>query len=236
MKRTLLDMDKYCAVLQKSPLFHGFSEEDLQHSLTCWGGSVKTYGRHEIIYPEGARVSQIGVILEGFVDTILEDYWGNRTLLRRFQEGQLFADSFIVAKEQAMPFTAVSASDTVVLMLSYQKMLEPCERICDMHKRLVDNLLTITAKNNIMLLRKITLLTKRTVREKLMGFLSSEARKAGSNQFRLLLNRQELADYLAMDRSTLSSELSKMHREGILTRDKNMITIHREEELEGNAE
>lgn len=220
-------MNKYFPVLGESPLFKGFTKEELEHSLACLQGHVNVYDRHEIIYPEGARMTEIGVILEGAVDTIQEDFWGNRMLLGRFREGQLFAESFIVANEAALPFTAVSAQRTVVLMLPYQKMLSPCENICDMHQRLIANLLSITAKKNIVLLRKINLLTRRTVREKLMGFLSAEARKAGGNQIRLTLNRQELADYLAMDRSTLSNELSKMQREGILTREKNTITIQR---------
>lgn len=230
MKRTKLDVYDYLPVLLDSPLFEGFPEEDLRHTLTCLQGEVHAYSRGEVIYSEGTKVTKIGLILEGSIDSIQEDYWGNRTLLGRVRAGRLFAESYIFAHADALPFSIVSVQRTVVLFLRYEKLVAPCEKVCDFHKRLISNLLSITAKKNIILLRKVNLVTRHTVREKVLGYLSAEARKSNSNRITLSLNRQDLADYLAMDRTTLSNELSKLQREGIISYARNVVELRK---LEG---
>lgn len=225
MRTTKLDMEKYLDVMLDSPLFEGLTREDLEKILDCLHGAVQEYSRGEIIYHEGEKVTKIGLILEGFVDMVQEDAWGNRMLLGRFRAGQVFADSFVLAGDDSLPFTSTSVRKTVVLMMPYAGILSPCASVCACHTQLMANLLSISAKKNISLLRKINHITQHSVREKLQAYLSAEARKKGSNHFTIQYNRQGLANYLAIDRSTLSAELSKMQQEGLLTYNKNTFTL-----------
>lgn len=219
-------MQTYFSVLLDSPLFEGFDPDQLQRLLDCVHATQHTYQKNEIIFPAGGTVDAISVILQGHVDTVQEDFWGNQVLLGRFRPGQIFADSFVLAQSDALPFTAISVRRSVILMLAYPRILTVCARTCRCHTPLVKNLLSISARKNIFLLQKVNHVTQRTVREKLLAFLSSRAAKEGSSRFILPYTHQSLADYLAVDRSSVSSELRKLQREGLLSYDKNMFELH----------
>lgn len=215
-------------MLLDSPMFQGFTMHELDELLTNASVCVHLYERGEVIYQEGNRTRHVGIILTGYVDLVQEDYWGNSVLLGRFRPGQSFADSFIFSRTDSMLYSAIAAVKTSILMLPFEEdTLEPRELIYPHQLKLFNNLLYISAKKNVGLLSKINLLTRPNVREKLMYYLTNESRKAGSNRFTISLNRQGMANLLAMDRSTLSSELSKLQQEGIVTIDKNTFELHR---------
>lgn len=220
------------AVLLESPLFEGFTQDDLLTMLGCFNAKIHTYKRGEVIFTVGQKVQKVGVILTGHVDTVQEDYWGNAFLLGRFRPGQVFADSFVLAGADALPFSAISVARTAVLFLDYPQVVMPCGDTCPCHTRLITNLLSISAKKNIFLLTKLNHVTKHSVREKILTYLSWESKKAGKNEFSIQYNRQGLANYLDMDRSTLSSELAKLQKEGILSYDRNTFALHRPWEQE----
>ena len=102
------------------------------------------------------------------------------------------------------------------MLFSCQKMLTVCSSACQFHNRLVKNLLTVVARQNIRLSSKIQVMSQRTTREKLMTYLLGQAKIAGKAEFTIPLDRQALADYLGVERSAMSAELSKLRKEGIL--------------------
>ena len=222
--------EQYWPILLESPLIEGFAQEEIALLLSLYQNGIRTYKKNEIIFEAGEKVEEIGVILDGDVDTIQEDFWGNQMLLGRFRKGQIFADSFVLASAAGLPFTVYSVKKSAVLFLDYKRMLEPNPKICGMHARLTRNLLSISAKKNMFLLRKINQLTRRTVREKIMAYLSAEAEKRGTSTFTIQYNRQSMADYLGIDRSSLSSELSRLQKEGVLSYYKNSFTLHKPDE------
>lgn len=220
--------EKYFEVLLHSPVFRGISREGIEDILKCFSAQTRTYKKGEIIFEAEEHVAVISVILAGHVDTVQEDYWGNQVLLGRFRPGHVYADSFVLAQAETIPFTAISVRQTTVIDLPYNRMIQVCEKACTAHSQLIANLLSISAKKNIFLLRKIRTITQHTVREKVMYFLSESARRAGSNSFTVPLNRQALADYLAVNRSSLSTELSRLQKEGALTYKGNDFVLHEE--------
>ena len=145
-----------------------------------------------------------------------EDYYGNRSILSVIHPAQLFAEVFVCAGLESMPVSVIAASDCRIMLLDCRKVLTTCQNSCVFHNRLIRNLLHIMAAKNLMLNQKLELTSRRTTREKLMTYLTQEAKHAGSNCFTIPFDRQQLADYLGVDRSAMSTELGKLKKEGRL--------------------
>ncbi len=184
--------------------------------LACLNVQKKTYKKKDVVMLEGQKVSAVGIVLAGKVQIIKEDFTGNRTILSEAAQGQLFAESFSCVQTDKLPVTVISAAESEILWVDYQRIISTCSSVCKFHLKLIENMLKILATKNIMLNKKIEHLSKRTTREKLLSYLSDQAAQYGSNEFDIPFSRQELADYLSVDRSAMSNELSKLQNEGVL--------------------
>ncbi len=209
-------MQEYLALLGKSPLFYGISPQELEGMLPCLGARKINAAKHQMIFRAGDPAQWVGLVLSGSVHVIQEDYYGNRSLMALIQPPQLFGEAFACAGVSILPVTAEAAQESQILLLDCHRVLTTCDDACAFHQRLVTNLLKVVAEKNLMLTQKLSLLSKRTTREKLMAYLTGEAQRAGSPSFTLSLDRQALADYLGVDRSAMSAELSKLRRDGLL--------------------
>lgn len=214
-------MELDCEKLAGIPLFRGVRPEELGKMLRCLGARRGAYGRQEIVLIAGQAVSEIGIVLSGRVRIVREDYDGNRMIVAEIPERGLFAESFACARSESLPVTAVSTEKSEILWISSRRIVAPCSHACPYHISLTENMLSILASKNILLSRKLGYLSKRSIREKLLSFLSDRAPGKTGAEFRIPFNRQELADYLCVDRSALSAELGKLRREGILDYEKN---------------
>ena len=197
-------------------LFDGIAASDLAALLGCLGARHIAYGRGEVIMAEGAPVKDVGILLTGQVQLIRTDYYGNRSIMMNIRPGQLFAESFACARAERLPVSVIAADDCEALLLDCSRVLTSCCNACDFHSRIIFNLLQIVAKKNLALHCKALITAKRTTREKLMTYLLLQAKEAGRADFTIPFDRQGLADYLAVDRSGLSAEISKLKKEGIL--------------------
>ena len=195
------------------PLFEGVSEA----LLPCLQGYVRTYRKGEVLLHEGDPALWIGIVLEGCVQISRSDYDGNRHILTEVEAGGLFAEAFACAGRAELPVSVTAETAVRALFLSCERLLTPCTQGCGEHHRLIRNLVRLLAQKNERLNRKIELLSCRTTREKLMTYLEGEARRAGCRRFDIPYDRQELADYLGVERSAMSAELGRMQREGLLT-------------------
>lgn len=209
-------MREYLALLGQSPLFHGISPQELERMLPCLGARELQADKHQMIFRAGDPARWVGLVLSGAVHVIQEDYYGNRSLVALLQPPQLFGEAFSCAGVDTLPVTVEAAQDSRILLLDCQRVLTTCDDACVFHRRLITNLLKVVAAKNLMLTQKLSLLSKRTTREKLMAYLAAEAQRVGSPSFTLSLDRQALADYLGVDRSAMSAELSKLRRDGLL--------------------
>ncbi|MEN6339934.1 MAG: Crp/Fnr family transcriptional regulator [Clostridiaceae bacterium] len=211
--------------LKKTSLFRGTSEEELPTLLDCLAPSTREYAKNELILRQGEDVSAVGLVLSGRAQIIEEDFWGNRSILADAWPGDLFAEAYAFLPGELLRVSVVAAEPTGVMLLDGKRMLEVCSSACRFHTRLVQNVLAESARKNLALTRKVSHMSKRSTREKLLSYLSGQSLTSGSDAFEIPFNRQQLADYLCVDRSAMSSELCKMRDEGLLVFDKSRFQL-----------
>lgn len=226
-------MEKNLAILEKSPLFKGITEGDTSAILGCLGGVRKKYQKGEYIYSYGDRVDSVGLVLAGGVNLIEDDYWGNQNIIAVVEPGETFAEAYACVDKEDMGVTVQAAArDTEILFLNIKRMLTTCSSACVFHAKLLHNLVGLIAAKNLQMHAKLSYLVQRSTRKKLLAYLHAASKKAGALSFTIPFNRQQLADYLSVDRSALSSELAKMQSEGLIQFEKNSFTLT--EVAEGN--
>ncbi len=207
-------------------LFRGMSRADAEGMLSCLGAHEKKYVKDEIIYHAGECVESMGLVISGSVDLVIDDMWGNSTILGRAAAGQLFAETYACVPGEPLMVNAVANEKCEVLFLNAGKIMTTCRNACPFHSMLIRNLLKISSVKNLELSRRSVYTSSRSIRVRLTSYLSGQSKRAGSYQFRIPFNRQQLADYLGVDRSAMSNELSKMQRDGLITYEKNNFKIN----------
>ena len=218
-------MEAYYNQIKNSPIFFGLTEEELKEMLACFNARIKTYENEDIIIRQGDMIKNIYLILEGNVNIEKDSYWGRRIIVTQLGVNDNIALAFVASKNVESSIDAVSVGKSKLLILSYEKCTTMCQKVCIKHRNLINNLFEILSKENIELLQKIENISQKTIREKLLTYFSNEAKKNRSNIFEIPFNRQDLADYLNIDRSAMSFELSKMQKEGYIKFEKNKFML-----------
>jgi CRP-like cAMP-binding protein len=198
------------------PLFEGITPKELQTLLSCVGMSAKSVKKGKTVIAQGARIESLGIVVSGRVQVSRNDYDGNRVIMADIGPSQVFAESFVCAGIERSPVTVVASEDASILFLPFARLMTSCESACGFHRRLIVNLVGLLARKNLFLNSRLDIIARRTTREKVLAFLDLESRKAGALEFDIPFSRNELADYLAVDRSALSRELGAMRDEGLI--------------------
>ena len=209
-------MQKYFDVLRTSELFLGMSDAELSALMHCLGGRVLKYGRGDMIFSEGSAARYIGIVLEGSVQMTSIDYYGNRNIIGELASGELFCEEFAALDLPEIPVSCSAKEDCSVVKLECSRILRACGQSCTHHHAMIYNLMRSIAKKSLSLHERMEITSKRTTREKLLTYLAIEAKRQGRNSFDIPFDRQELADYLEVDRSGLSTEIGKLVREGVV--------------------
>lgn len=220
-------MGKFLPVLRKTPLFAGIAEQDMEAMLDCLGAVERKFSRGEAVFRAGEPARWLGVVLSGRLQVCREDREGRRTVLSSVPPAGIFGEAHACAGTEALPVSVWAVEDSGVLLLDIARVVGVCPSSCTFHSRLVTNLLSVLAGKNILLSAKLEHVSQRTIQEKLLSYLSAQAARAGSDSFSIPFDRQALADYLCVDRSALSRELSALRREGILEAEKNRFRLLR---------
>ena len=202
-------MEKYLDILKTVRLFSDIDINDIKSLLNCLSAKVEHFKPKESIFITGGKAQYVGIVLSGKIQIVKEDFYGNRNILTSAGTGQLFGEAFACADLKILPVSVFSVEDSEIMLIDYRKIITNCSKNCIFHSKLIYNMLCIIANKNIMLSKKMEFISKRSTKEKLLAYLSSEAKKARSNSFNISFNRQELADYLYVDRSAMSGELCK---------------------------
>lgn len=218
-------MKDFFDILRECPLFDRIGDESLKEMLGCLNAKERSYKKGDAVFAEGDKAKYLGIVLEGSVQLVRVDYYGNRSILANIEPPQLFGEAFACAGLKSLPVDAVAAADTKILLLDAQRIARPCENACPCHGQTILNLLHIVAKKNLVLHQKIEITSKRSTREKLMAYLLLQAKNAKSHTFTVPYDRQELADYLEVDRSGLSAEISKLRNEKVLECRRSTFTL-----------
>ena len=209
-------MKDFLPVLRFAPLFSGVSEEELTAILACLGAEVKHFPKDDFLLRAGDTAESIGLVLAGSVLVIQEDIWGNRNILSKTGPGQTFAAAYACAPGSLLNVSVAAETPAAAMFLNVRRVLTVCPSACVHHSRIIRNLLGELAEKNLRFGEKLTHMGQRSTRAKLMSYFSAEAQRLGKYEFDIPFSRQQLADYLAVERSGLSLELGKMKREGLL--------------------
>lgn len=212
--------------LTKIALMQGLNEQEISLILNCLQAKIKKYEKGETIFQEGEKIEEIGIIFSGTVTVQRNDYWGNRSIVALLGEMDVFGETF-ACLNQASDVQVIAEESSEILFLQVNRVLTTCSSSCQFHNRLIRNLLGICAKKNYQMNVKVDILSQKTTREKLLTFLSRQAIYLGKQQFEIPFNRQQLADYLSVDRSAMTVELGKLKKEGIIDFQKNVFTLNR---------
>ena len=212
-------------ILANAALFAGVASADISAMLRCLSPRRRHYQAGETILHAGDLALEVGVVLEGSVRVERVDAWGNRFILERFGPGEVFAEAYACVEGEPLLVDVVAAEACETLFLDTARVLSlgPTADAC--HARLVRNLLTEMAKKNLLLSRRIRLIAPHTIRERLLAYLSGEVVRRGTRTFVIPFDRQQLADYLAVERSALSAELSRMRRDGLIECERSRFTL-----------
>ena len=211
--------------LANTLLFRGMDPSDIDEMLGCLLAKECTYKKGEILLPEGSPTEQIGVVLIGRVIIELGDVWGNNSVLSSIGPGGIFAETYACIPGEPLMVNVTAAEDTEALLLNIRRVLEPCSKVCPNHMRLVRNLLTLCAGKNLQLSRRVLHTGPKSIRKRLLSYFSECIKRTGSYSFDIPYNRQQLADYLSVERSALSNELSIMQRDGLIRYEKNHFDV-----------
>ncbi len=211
--------------LSKTKLFNEITENEIKVILNCLKSYTKKYDKGDLIYKQGEIISSIGIILLGSINIENDDIWGNKNILENISMGNIFGETYACIENEEIMVNVVAAEPCEILFINIDKVLRTCSNACKFHIQLIKNLLSLTSQKNISLTRKIFHTSPKSIRGRILSYLSYQAILKGNTEFEIPFNRQQLADYLSVDRSALSNELSKMEKDGIILYNKNKFKI-----------
>lgn len=218
-------MKKYISILKNTQLFAGVDDNEILSMLDCLQGKLSTYKKGSFVFQQGDTLEQLAILVEGKLHIQREDYWGNRTIINMIDVSEMFGESYASPKSGPMGNDVVAIEDSTVMFFDLKKILTICPSACPFHSHVIQNLLFAISEKNRNLVQKLGHMSKRSTREKLMSYLSDEAKKQNNNTITIPFNRQQLADFLSVDRSALSRELCKMREDGLIIFHKNNFTL-----------
>lgn len=218
-------MQKYFNILRKCSLFDNIEDKNLTALLGCLGATVKHYTKKDTVWSEGDAPTHIGLVLSGSVQISQIDFLGNRSIIADIQPSQMFGEAFACAEVKSIPLDVVANENCEIMFIDCSRAIHTCCNSCEFHSQIIYNLMKNMAQKNIIFHRKLQITSKRSTREKLMEYLTQQSKNTCSKAFDIPFDRQELADYLQVDRSGLSAEISKLRKEGIIKSNKNHFEI-----------
>ncbi|MDO5016425.1 MAG: Crp/Fnr family transcriptional regulator [Eubacteriales bacterium] len=211
--------------LASTALFQGIREDEIKHLMSCLSAREVNYRKGEIIYSTDTVVTDIGIVESGSVNIVVNFYWGDSQILGHIPAGDIFAENYAAIPGKELLCDVVAAEDSQILFLNLQRLLTKCRQLCNFHQLLINNLLQISAQKNLNLSSRMLHIGPRGTRDRLLSYLSEQAKLKGSEHFRIPFDRQQLADYLGVERSAMSNELSKMRRDGLIDFHKNEFIL-----------
>ena len=218
-------MKDFVPVLKKTKLFSGVGDEEISTMLSCLGASLFTYKKGEFVLRQGEHLSNILVLVEGSLHIQRDDYWGNRSILGHIGIGEIFGEAYAAPDSGTLLNDVIAVEDSAVYFFDVKRVISTCSSACRFHTMVVQNLFYAISEKNRGLVQKLDYMSRRTTREKLISYLSEEAKKQNSASITIPFNRQQLADYLSVDRSAMSNELCKMRDDGLLEFEKNRFRL-----------
>ena len=209
-------MKQYLQIFRACPFFTGMTDEEILAILKCVDARMYTAEKDSFIFRAGDSTEDMGLVLSGSVMMIQEDLWGHRNILGKCLPGEFFGEPYAATPGSVLNLSVIASERSQILLLNIRKMLTTCPTACDHHNKLTRNMIAVLAAKVLAFNEKITHMSRRTTRDKLLSYLSAESVRFGRTSFDIPFDRQQLADYLCVERAAMSVELSKLQKEGIL--------------------
>lgn len=218
-------MKKYLPVLKRTSLFAGVGDSEIEAMMSCLNTRVRSFKKGEYVFRQGEHLSDIAVLTKGTLHIQNDDYWGNRSILGQISVGELFGEAYVAPESGVLHNDVVAIEDSTVIFFDVRRILTTCSSACRFHTMVVQNMFFAISEQNRRLVQKLSHMSKRSTREKLISYLSEEAKKQKSSSLIIPFNRQQLADFLSVDRSAMSNELCKMRNDGLIEFEKNHFRL-----------
>lgn len=222
-------MNEYIMLLSSASIFSGLNREEILSMLSCMQARCRSFKKGEYVLQQGQKLEELLILLSGSLHIRQDDYWGNRSILGTVEPGEMFGESYACSDSGPIMNDVAALSDSVVLFLNTQRVLKQCGNSCPFHAAVIENLFKAISGKNRALVQKLGHMSRRSTREKLISYLSSEAKKQGKAEFVIPFKRQQLADYLSVDRSAMSSELGRMKAEGLIEFNREHFILYHKE-------
>lgn len=219
-------MKKYLKILKKSQLFSGVAEDEIKAMLDCLSAELRTYQKGSYVLHQGEYLHHITVLVAGSLLIQKDDFWGNRSIVNKINVGEMFGEAYVAPGSEALLNDVIATEDSTIIFFDVHKILTTCSSACRFHAMVIQNLFYAISVKNRSLVQKLGHMSKRTTREKLLSYLSEQAKKQGTSSFEVPFNRQQLADFLSVDRSAMSNELCKLRDEGLLSFERNRFQLY----------
>lgn len=218
-------MKRFISILKRTQMFAGIGADEIESMLSCLNARLCSFKKGEYVLRQGEHINDIHILVEGNLHIQRDDYWGNRSILTKIDIGEMFGEAYVAPMSDALYNDVVALEDSIVILFDIKRILSVCSSACRFHSMVVQNMFFAISEKNRQLVQKLGHMSKRTTREKLISYLSEEAKRQNKSKFIIPFNRQQLADFLSVDRSAMSNELCKMRDEGLIRFDKNVFTL-----------
>lgn len=205
------------SVLLKLPLFRGFSEKELSKALSFFAEKKQNFKKGSLIMSAGTKPGVIGIVISGSITILSDDIWGNRTILSNVRKGGLFAEAYAILEDEPLLVDVMANEDCTILFLNIKKTLSSSKSPESWNYKFMQNLLIISSRKNLLLSGRSFHTAPKTIRGRVMSYLNAMSLQKGTKEFDIPFDRQQLADYLNLERSALSKELGKMQKEGVIS-------------------
>ena len=219
-------MKKYLKILKKSQLFSGVAEDEIEAMLDCLSAELRTYQKGSYVLHQGEYLHHITVLVAGSLLIQKDDFWGNRSIVNKINVGEMFGEAYVAPGSEALLNDVIATEDSAIIFFDVHKILTTCSSACRFHAMVIQNLFYAISVKNRSLVQKLGHMSRRTTREKLLSYLSEQAKKQGTSSFEIPFNRQQLAEFLSVDRSAMSNELCKLRDEGLLSFERNRFQLY----------
>lgn len=210
------NMEKYYPVLKRCALFYGIEETSLESLIKCMNAQIRKFGPEDYVFLSGDEINYVGVILTGAVEIIKENLAGNKHILAILGGSHMFGEGIVCTAARISPVTVRVKEDSEIMFIPYERVIKSCGNSCTFHIQLIQNMMVVLGEKNVSLNRKMELLIMKGMREKLASYLLSESVKNEGSIFQIIMNRNELADYLNVSRTSMCRELARMKEEGLI--------------------
>lgn len=218
-------MKNYVPYLMHTQLFSGVKEDEIPQVLECLDAHIVKYKAGEYVFRQGEHIKSITLLVDGKLHIQRYDYWGNGNIINIIETGEMFGEAYVTPNSETLINNVIAVEDSTVLFLNSEKIISVCPNSCGFHSVIMRNLIYAISDKNRKLVQKLAYMSNRTTREKLTAYLSDESERQKNSTFTIPFNRQQLADFLSVDRSAMSNELSKMRNEGLIKFNKSKFTL-----------